>query len=255
MLFSDKLLDSIKGVPCQINAGKYTVKLAENERELLQTQELRARIFFKHLPREKRISAEKRDRFAHHLIVIHHAPEGDKVVGTLRLLNSDFLPQEEKFYSQEYYHFDALLKSHKRSVELSRFCIEEPYRKGSILLLIWRSALLYLEHMKVDLMFGISSFPGVDPTKHAPVLQFLYRYHLADQGYMPSTIQGAFPIKALESEDVAKERDLPTLIRGYLKMGGKISDHYYVDPHYNTTFVFLYVELKTFNQYLQNKRH
>ncbi len=250
---SSEILASVKEIPCTISAGKYTVKLAETAEELQQTQELRARIFFKHLTDEQLKSAETRDYYAHHLIVVYHSDEGDKVVGTLRLINSDYLPESQKFYSEEYFQFNELLKANQHCLELSRFCIEEKFRKGSILLLIWKSAMAYINHVKVDMMFGISSFPGQDPKEHADVLSLLYQEYLADKKVMPEPIQDAHPIKELIIDEVAKERQLPTLVRGYLKMGGKISDHYYIDPVFNTTFVFLYVEFETFKSYVEKR--
>lgn len=250
---SKEILVSVKDIPCTISAGKYTVKLAETAEELKQTQELRAKIFFKHLSQEQQKTAEARDYYAHHLIVVYHAKEGDKVVGTLRLINSQYLPESQKFYSQEYFQFDELLKANKHSLELSRFCIEEKFRKGSILLLIWKSAMAYIQHTKVDMMFGISSFPGQEPKEHADVLSLLYKDYLADEALMPKPIKPAYPIKDILIDDVAKERKLPTLVRGYLKMGGKISDHYYIDPVFNTTFVFLYVEFDTFKSYVEER--
>ncbi len=249
---SEKILQSVKEIPCEIKAGKYTVKLAETAEEIRQTQVLRAKIFFQHLSKAQQKSAETRDYYAHHLIVIYHDKnDGDRVVGTLRLINSDYLPDSERFYSQEYYQFDELLKANQRCLELSRFCIEEKFRKGSILLLIWKSAMAYINHVKVDMMFGISSFPGQNPQEHAPVLSLLYRDYLAELDVMPKPVKDAYPVKELLSENIAQERQLPTLVRGYLKMGGKISDHYYVDPVFNTIFVFLYVEFDNFKDYVK----
>ncbi len=248
---SKEILASVAEIPCKISAGKYTVKLAETEQEIQQIEMLREKIFFKHLSEEQRKSAETRDYHAHHLIVIHHGKEGDQVVGTLRLINSQYLPESEKFYSQEYYQFDQLLAKNKHCLELSRFCIEEKFRKGSILLLIWKSAMNYINHLKVDMMFGISSFPGQEAAEHANVLSLLHRDYLAEEELMPQPTKSAHPISSILTDDVAKERQLPTLVRGYLKMGGKISDHYYTDPIFNTTFVFLYVEFDTFKNYVQ----
>ena len=35
---------------------------------------------------------------------------------------------------------------------------------------------------------------------------------------------------------------MPTLLRGYLKIGARISDHAIIDPVFNTTFVAIYVD-------------
>jgi putative hemolysin len=49
---------------------------------------------------------------------------------------------------------------------------------------------------------------------------------------------------------------VPTLLRGYLKIGAKISDAAIIDPTFNTTFVAIYVDAKEMfntNHVLVNK--
>jgi len=49
---------------------------------------------------------------------------------------------------------------------------------------------------------------------------------------------------------------VPTLLRGYLKIGARISDHAIIDPVFNTTFVAIYVdaaEMFGMNHALVNK--
>ena len=37
---------------------------------------------------------------------------------------------------------------------------------------------------------------------------------------------------------------VPTMLRGYLKIGARVSDHAIIDPVFNTTFVAIYVDAR-----------
>ncbi len=54
-------------------------------------------------------------------------------------------------------------------------------------------------------------------------------------------------ISSFLSEDAnwkEAQRSVPTLLRGYLKMGAKITDTAIIDPVFNTVFVGIYVDAR-----------
>lgn len=244
-------IDHPDDVPCAHTMGRFRVRLARSAAEVQSCLDLRARVFFGHMA-DYTPPSEPRDDFAHHLVVIETDKQGgEAVVGNLRLFNSLYKPNNVRYYTEDYYDVSALHAAHDTKVELGRFCVDEGLRSGKILMLLWKAAIDYLRHYDLDLMFGISSFPGMDVAKHLPSMSLLRRERLlADNWMSPAIAIGAKSLHDLPEPSAEEAADIPTLMRGYMKMGARISDHYYEDPLYNTLFVMLAVEKKDFLTYL-----
>ncbi len=241
----------ISTIPCQLKAGRFQVKLAETLAEKQQVMALRQRVFFANNPT---ITTESRDDFAHHLMV--YCNKTHRVVGSMRLILRGCLPASERFYAEDYYAFDHLLDK-REAVEISRFCIDEAYRSGAILMLLWKATQQYLDYFKVELMFGIASFPGQNPLAHQGLLRRLYQQHLAPSVCMPSAIhQTAISLSnwLANVTDDDPPPQIPPLMKLYLKMNARVSDHFYVDPVFNSCFVMLYVERCTLDEYTRQHR-
>jgi len=101
-------------------------------------------------------------------------------------------------------------------------------------------------------MFGCASFSGTDVEKHLPILNYLYQHHLAPEALRPKpkttdyiNLNNIFKPDAKWSE---AQKSVPTLLRGYLKLGAKISDAAIIDEAFNTVYVSIYVETKNMLQ-------
>lgn len=244
-------VDDPAHIPCHHSMGKYSVRLARTEAELQSCLALRSRVFFSHLDGYCP-PVDPRDDYAHHLIVVRTSKEGGMdVVGNLRLMNSLYKPKHITYYTEDYYDLSALHAGRGVKVELGRFCVDETLRSGKILMLLWKAAIDYLQYFSVDLMFGISSFPGTDITPHLPALSILAEQRLLPADRMtPPTQSCASFLSDLPAVQKQEEGNIPTLMRGYMKMGARISDSYYIDPIFNTIFVMLAVERQDFLTYL-----
>ncbi|MGB1548664.1 MAG: hemolysin-like protein, partial [Alphaproteobacteria bacterium] len=80
--------------------------------------------------------------------------------------------------------------------------------------------------------------------EHAEVLTYLHRYHLAPPAIRPKALPGRHvPMRTLD--DVNPKRalaSLPTLIKGYLRLGGFVGDGAVIDEQFNTTDVCVVVK-------------
>ena len=97
-------------------------------------------------------------------------------------------------------------------------------------------------------MFGCTSFSGADNPRHLATLSSLEKTQLADS---------MFPIKKksssilnIKQKIIGSEKNktaknfLPPLLKFYLRLGGKVSDHAVIDRDLDTLHVFTYVDLK-----------
>ena len=98
----------------------------------------------------------------------------------------------------------------------------------------------------ITVMFGCASFPGADPMAHALPLSYLYHYHLAppplrmrarDDQYV------SMDLMPKESIDVkAALREVPPLIKGYLRLGGYVGDGAVIDRQWDSVDVGVVVK-------------
>lgn len=238
-----------------IRAGKFEVRFANSDDEVKGAQALRYRTLF--VEQGGRITEnmletgreeDKLDGVAHHVIVIDREQENYPVVGTLRLVSSTVLSANQRFYTEQAYNIDCLRVRYNKLLELSRFCIDADGRSGAILKLIWKFTLQFIIAERFDLMLGCASFPGTDAARHRSILSYLYKNNLAPEELRASAIAGKrIRIDSFLSDDADwkdAKRSVPTLLRGYLKMGAKITDTAIIDPVFNTVFVGIYVDAR-----------
>lgn len=241
-------------VPTETNAGPYTVRFAHNVAEVRAAQALRYNVFYnekKGNPNAQMQSEERDidqwDDGGFHIIVLDNkVAEAPKVVGTLRLFYSECLAEDQHFYTEETFDLSPLKTHFGRSLELSRFCIDSNGRGGVILMLIWKYAMSFIQDNHIPVMLGCASFTGVDATTHLPILNYLYEHHRADPALRPiPKVDDYLDLTQLERPSDSLEnaqKSIPTLLRGYLKLGAKISDAAIIDYAFNTVYVAIYVE-------------
>jgi putative hemolysin len=241
-------------VPPATSAGRYTVRFANTIEEMRAAQALRYQVFYqeKHGKPSDEMQIEKRDLDewddgGFHIVVLDYkTPDAPKVVGTLRLFYSECLAEGQHFYTEENFDLGRLKRHFGRSLELSRFCIDSTGRGGVILMLIWKYAMSFIQDNNIPVMLGCASFSGMDVQQHRPILNYLYEHHLADPALKPEPKMDDFiDLNALYDPNPSwddAQKSIPTLLRGYLKLGAKISDAAIVDPAFNTVYVAIYVE-------------
>lgn len=232
------------------------VRLAETRADLDAAQALRYKIFYEEM--QAQASAETRtlerdfDRFdpvCDHLLVVdrdrssHGAP---CVVGTYRFLRRSVAQRNFGFYSADEYDLRALGSFPGEIMELGRSCVHIDYRTRFVMQLLWRGIAEYVACHQVELMFGCASFAGTDPMQMMQGLSYLHHRHMAPASWRPRALKERYVDMALlpaEKVDEAQAlRQLPPLLKGYLRLGGYVGEGAVIDPQFNTTDVCILVE-------------
>jgi len=249
-----------------MSAGQYDVRLAKNDAEVREAQALRYEVLFKESGGQvtpemlnTRREEDEWDAVAYHVVVLDKT-NANRVVGTLRLVSNSELRDGQQFYTEHAFDLSGLRNNYASIMELSRACVCPSGRGGAILMLIWKFTMQFIEQNGYDVLFGCASFKGTDYREHTEILSYLYHKNIASPELMPH------PKPAVDSVAIAdfqvepgkgkKRGQVPTLLRGYLKIGARISDHAIIDPVFNTTFVAIYVdaaEMFKTNHILVNK--
>lgn len=235
-------------------AGPYQVRLAETTAEIEAAQALRYRVFYQEnhgSPTPEMVAAGREidewDGNAYHIIVTNSKSDNE-VVGTLRLVSNQRLNPEQCFYTEKAFNLDKLRNHYGKILELSRYCISANGRSGTILLLIWKFAMKFIIDKQYQLMIGCASFHDMDISKHTAILSYLHKHNPAPQHLCPApNVENHAHLDnlSLDENNVNWEEAksaVPTLLRGYLKLGARISDCAIIDPQFNSVFVCIYVD-------------
>ena len=244
----------------EIKFGNFVIKLTEKKSELKKAQALRYSIFYKEKKAKpsfpKKILAldyDKVDKFADHLIVIDKgstAPK-NKIVGTYRLIRGDVSANFGGFYTSSEFNLSNILDVYKNNqiLELGRSCVHKDYRNGTVMNLLWKAIAEYVKLYDIKIILGCVSFSGTDIMKFSNELSYLREnFSLPDDLSVESLDENTYPVYKktfIKINDLKTFAKLPPLIKGYLRVGGKLSDSFYVDYSFNT--IDLCVVVKTDN--------
>ncbi len=238
--------------------GSLEVRLARGPREIWRAQRLRYRVFYQEMSakpdvisRMFRRDADRFDKACDHLLVIDHAARGrfggikPKVVGTYRLMRQSAAERLGGFYTQGEFDLGPMLARHpgQRFLELGRSCVLKPYRTKRTVELLWSGIWAYLQHHRIDAMFGCASFDGTDPDALALPLSFLHHQARSEGDWAAIAHAEHFvgmdrlPPEMVDAKLALKQ--LPPLIKGYLRIGARFGTGAVIDHQFGTTDVLV----------------
>jgi putative hemolysin len=112
--------------------------------------------------------------------------------------------------------------------------------------LLWTGLGEYVAEHRVSILFGVASFHGSDPGPLAQALSYLHHFHLAPPDLRVRAVPERYvAMDMLPPEQVQKVealRQIPALIKAYMRFGGSVGDGAYVDHDFNTVDVCLLMD-------------
>lgn len=228
----------------EIRAGNLGVMVTQDTAYVQAAQKLRYRIFFGEMggvSHNPEVIAQQRDfdafdEVCDHLLVLDHDRPNieEQVVGTYRLLRREGMHKIGRFYTEGEFDITGLKQFDGEVMELGRSCVHENYRSRAVMQLLWRGIGEYVARHDVKYMFGCASFTGTDIEKYKLPLSYLYHYHLAPEAVRPVALAEHHQSINLMAKDAIDEKaalaSIPALIKGYLRLNGKIGDGAFIDP-------------------------
>jgi len=247
-----------------ISLGDIVVRLAKDEQEIKQAQAIRYHIFYEEFdakPTEAitkaKLDFDHFDEFTDHLVVIDTSISDTKkaVVGTYRLLREEKATLAGRFYTSDEFDISKLTENYKGLMEMGRSCVLSDYRSKAVLQLLWQGIAEYVFYHKIRFLFGCASFHGTNPEDHAEALSFLYQNCLAPEDYRPKALPEVYTNMNLMTADKINSksvmRNLPPLIKGYLRIGGQVGDGAFIDYDFRTTDVCVILNTATLSESYQ----
>jgi putative hemolysin len=240
-----------------IEAGRFTVRLAESEADVAAAQRLRYKVFVEEMGAsadpEERAARRERDDFDpyfDHLLLIDNARAVDdpveSVVGAYRLMTGTRARAGIGFYGASEYELGKLVDYPRETLELGRSCVAAEHRGGAGMHLLWTGLGQYVAEHNVEIMFGVASFHGTDVAALAHPLSWLHYLHLApDDLRVRARAEHFTPMNILPPDEVDRGLALqltPALIKAYIRLGGFVGEGAYVDHDFNTVDVCLLMD-------------
>ena len=224
----------------RLHRGDYVARASECNADLLRAQAFRAKCF------GLGVSTDQ-DDFDHRClhVLIEHSETG-ALAGCFRLQRLE-AEQINDTYAAQYYDVSRLSRFEGRAVEMGRFCIDATCRNPDILRLAWAAVTQYVDRTGIELLFGCSSFAGTEPSAYLDVFALLKAHHLAPKQWSPGVKAPEvfrFAARLRRAPDTRKAlAHMPPLLRSYLVMGARVSDHAVIDRQMNTLHVFTAIEV------------
>jgi len=239
-----------------IKVNNLEIRLAKTEQDIEASQSLRYRVFYEEMgakpcPRilKTLLDFDPYDEFCDHLLVIDsdRGSSGNPcVVGTYRLLRGSVADQYAGFYSETEFDLGNLINRSGEVLELGRSCIDAEYRSRGTMQLLWRGIANYVFDYSIKYLFGCASIPGINPYEMKLPLSYLHHFHLAPKHLRTRALDERYVAMDKMAKDTINEsqawRELPPLLRGYLRLGGVIGEGAVIDYDFNTVDVNIIVE-------------
>ena len=226
-----------------LTKGRYGARIAKSANDVTAAQALRYRAFEIQGNNDDRLDSDSFDPLCTHFLI--EDDRSGQLVCCFRVLMLDNGSDLSKSYSGQRYDLSALSRFPGPMLELGRFCIHPDRNDPDILRVAWGALTRLVDETSAQMLFGCSSFKGVDTRPYKDAFALLRRQYLGPVHCRPRI--KAPEVRRFERAPLndAKQAvlSLPSLLRSYLAMGGWVSDHAVVDREMNTLHVFTGLEI------------
>ena len=226
---------------------RLTTSLAHSETEILEAQRLRYKVFAEEMGANLPIASEGVDRdifdkYCEHLLVREN--DGNKVVGTYRILSPDQAQKVGGYYAQAEFDLTRLLHLSDRMVEVGRSCVHWDYRDGATITQLWGGLAKYMLQNRHEYLIGCASIGMADGGHVAASI-----YHKLHRIYAAPVEYRVFPRNPLPLHALNQHLDapIPPLIKGYLRLGAYICGEPAWDAEFNTADLFILLPMSRLN--------
>ena len=208
----------------------------------------------------RRLDHDRFDAICDHLVVVRRADavhggirlDDGELIGTYRLLRQDVAEANGGFYTEAEFDIVPLTRRHPglRFLELGRSCVLKPFRTKPVVELLWQGIWNYVRAHDMHVMLGCASLEGANPDAHARALSFLSQAAAPPEWNVRAVSGRSVEMRRLPPSEIDPRqalKDLPPLIKGYLRLGCYIGEGAVIDRQFNTTDVLIILPVSAIN--------
>ncbi len=250
-----------------IKVRDYEVRLTRNKEERRQVRALRYDVFVEEegagaTEEQKNLREEydSFDRYAEYMAVLHNG----KIVGTYRILDRNAAEKMGSFYTETEFNISKIKKYKGNIAEMSRACVAKEYRENALVMrMLWAGLGEYIVRRNITVLFGVASWVGTKPAESAQAISYLYYNNLSPLNLRATVLSekfadgvnpklskmNIFPEVFVDEKDAY--RQMPPLIKGYLRMGATFGKGVFIDAPFNSYDVFVMLQTKKMDKAYQ----
>ncbi len=216
-----------------LQIGPLTARRAQNADDVSQCQRLRHLAFFG----MDGLDSDEFDEYFDH-ILIENAGE---LVATFRsrmIVHSELITDT---YTGKFYQISGLSGP---LIELGRLCLTPCPQGADVLRIIWAVIAQQVDAAQAQWLIGCSSFEGTEPAAYRDCFARLgARYNVGKAiKITPRAFETIDLLRVNSGHDVA-QKPMPSLLRSYLALGGKVGPSAVVDHQMGTIHLCTVVEI------------
>jgi putative hemolysin len=227
------------------NKERFEIIFVKDEKLLDEVKYLRSRVFFGKNEKEE----DEFDNYSYHLAVMDK--EKNEIIGSYRLLLGSGAKKHNGFYSETEFDLTNIKKNCQGQVlEMSRACVLSSYRRFPILKFMWKQIISFMLENKVKYIFGCPSIENMDAAYVGKIVSYFKAGCFSGDDFR------AYPLKEkickytpyagnLDLKEILGS--LPSLIKGYLKMGALICSEPAFDSYFKTVDFFMMLDVEKMN--------
>jgi putative hemolysin len=253
MAFEDRITPII--------AGKYCIRMVENEEELKKYQNLR----YRHLlcewdpEKAKEVCATDEnigyDKTTSQICAFYINPETkeQELIGGFILMR--FLEEDSFCKATLKYDLSKLLKKHKFQIlEATRAIVHPNHRDSMAMLLLWRGIIEYAKKYDLRFIIGTLSFCGTDAEKYQDAASYLFHNYRMPEDILvrPLDCDNAYYHEIIPNEELNHEEakgKIPPLLRSMLRFGAEVGEGFYIDHELKTVETFTILDMNKVKNY------
>lgn len=238
----------------------FEVKIATAAGEIEEAQRLRFEVFNLELNRglessyARGLDVDEFDPYCEHLIV--RDLKGGAVVGTYRLLRGSQARRHIGFYSEKEFDLSRIKELDGELLELGRSCARKDFRDRALIPLMWEAIAEQVRKHQVRYLFGCGSLYTTEVAEVAAAYAWLKKKHYAPEALRVFPVESCrfrgLPEQVESSDESALIQKLPSLIKGYLRIGALVGGPPALDAEFGTADFFLILDFRSLkDEYLK----
>jgi len=228
------------------------IKITTDQSEIREAQRLRFQVFNLEMNKgleasyERGLDVDHFDPFCDHLIV--RDLQSKEVVGTYRLLLGSRARKHIGFYSEGEFDLEKIKKLDGELLEVGRSCARKDFRDRALIPLMWESIAQYVSAHRVRYLFGCGSLYTTDPQEVSECFSLLKRKYYAEESLRVAPVPACRFDGINDSLRITDARalfvQLPSLIKGYLRLGAVVCGPPALDHEFGTADFLLLLDVQ-----------
>jgi len=233
--------------------AEFEIKITTEPSEIEKAQRLRFEVFNVEVHKglqssyERGLDIDQFDPFCEHLIVRER--KSAAVVGTYRLLLGAQARKHIGFYSEREFDLTKIKRLNGELLELGRSCARKDFRDKALIPLMWDAIAQHVKKHGVRFLFGCGSLYTTDVNEVSALFSLLKSRYYASEHYRVAPVdacgfEGLRDDVKIDDEQALFQK-LPSLIKGYLRLGALVCGPPALDMEFGTADFFLLLDFSS----------